>query len=48
MFASSPRSRGSRRPAPSIPEGFTVDEDAAGRESSSGLRYRHLTYRPER
>lgn len=34
--------------APSIPEGFTKDEDAAWRESSSGLRYRHLIYRRNR
>ncbi|NMD56178.1 MULTISPECIES: dihydrofolate reductase [Tsukamurella] len=34
--------------APSIPEGFIADEDAAWRESTSGLRYRHLTYRRNR
>lgn len=31
--------------APSIPETFALEDDAAWRESSSGLRYRHLTYR---
>ncbi|AUN40217.1 dihydrofolate reductase [Tsukamurella tyrosinosolvens] len=34
--------------APSIPAEFALEEDAAWRESSSGLRYRHLTYRRER
>ncbi|MCS3780170.1 dihydrofolate reductase [Tsukamurella ocularis] len=34
--------------APSIPEDFVLEEDAAWRESSSGLRYRHLTYRRNR
>lgn len=34
--------------APSIPAGFALAEDAVWRESSSGLRYRHLTYRRER
>lgn len=34
--------------APSIPEDFALEEDAAWRESSSGLRYRHLTYRRNR
>lgn len=34
--------------APSIPDTFTLEEDAAWRESSSGLRYRHLTYRRKR
>ncbi|ADG78379.1 Dihydrofolate reductase OS=Tsukamurella paurometabola (strain ATCC 8368 / DSM / CCUG 35730 /CIP 100753 / JCM 10117 / KCTC 9821 / NBRC 16120 / NCIMB 702349/ NCTC 13040) OX=521096 GN=Tpau_1761 PE=3 SV=1 [Tsukamurella paurometabola] len=31
--------------APSIPDGFTATEDTGWRESTSGLRYRHLTYR---
>lgn len=34
--------------APSIPGAFVLDEDAPWRESSSGLRYRHLTYRRNR
>ncbi|KXO93571.1 Dihydrofolate reductase (plasmid) [Tsukamurella tyrosinosolvens] len=34
--------------APSIPAEFALEEDAGWRESSSGLRYRHLTYRRER
>lgn len=34
--------------APSIPDTFTLEEDEAWRESSSGLRYRHLTYRRKR
>ncbi|BDD83064.1 dihydrofolate reductase [Tsukamurella pulmonis] len=34
--------------APSIPDGFALEEDAAWRESTSGLRYRHLTYRRKR
>ncbi|TWS20194.1 dihydrofolate reductase [Tsukamurella asaccharolytica] len=34
--------------APLIPNGFALEDDAAWRESSSGLRYRHLTYRRER
>ena len=34
--------------APSIPDDFALAEDAAWRESSSGLRYRHLTYRRNR
>ena len=31
--------------APSIPETFALAEDSGWRESSSGLRYRHLAYR---
>ncbi|MGX9296813.1 dihydrofolate reductase [Tsukamurella paurometabola] len=34
--------------APSIPGDFTLEDDAPWRESSSGLRYRHLTYRRKR
>ncbi|CAM3828096.1 dihydrofolate reductase [Tsukamurella ocularis] len=34
--------------APSIPGDFTLEADAPWRESSSGLRYRHLTYRRNR
>ncbi|KXO93912.1 dihydrofolate reductase [Tsukamurella pseudospumae] len=31
--------------APSVPEGFALDDEPGWSESSSGLRYRHLTYR---
>ncbi len=34
--------------APSIPADFALEDDAPWRESSSGLRYRHLTYRRNR
>ncbi len=34
--------------APSIPDTFALEDDAPWLESSSGLRYRHLTYRRTR